>query len=153
VKTLIGIVGLVLLTNAWMLAHGWWNRTLVRSEFELTEKNCGIHDSGRNGIPKLRCDAGDEGRGRPETHANALRRNGYAILAGTRLTEFARHPGELEDEGRVVVPAQHHPDWGFHLTLPPMTLPPATRVPQHPETFRAKIRIGRNYEPWLVELR
>lgn len=156
-KTLFALVGLVVLANAALLAHAWWNRTLVRSEFELSEIECSSHGTTRKGRPaSLHCYAGEEVPRRTSEHPGALQRNGYAVLSlgGERaqLTAFSRKPEELAGEGNIVVPAQHHPDWGTRMTLPPMPLAPAMRTPQPTEKFRAKIRLGRNYEPWLIDL-
>ena len=157
-KTLIALAGLIVLTNAWMLASAWWNRTLVRSEFELNERYCSVYrDEHKGGPAEMRCGAADEGPRRTDNHPHARPRSGYALLETNadkaRLTAFARSAETLEGESKIVVPAESHPDWGLSMVLPPMTLAPSMPVPRPREEFRARICIGRNYEPWLVELR
>jgi hypothetical protein len=157
-KQLIAIVVLVVAANAFAATSYWWDRTQVRSEFELSEEQCVLSDITRNrSIAMLRCTIRHTSE-TPWPKRRELERLGYAAIAVNLgsgwIEDFAPDPAFLDHKSHFIVPATQ----GNGMTttaLPPMPVrdpTPLTEAPPHLRKFRAKIRIGRLYQPSLVRL-
>ncbi len=188
---LVGIlIALVLVANGAALMGAWRNRSVVRSEFTVTEEQCSVQMGERNRpTTYLHClfsqrwtdvwlnerrmrefgfDTGDSDRA-----AHQLPRRGFAAIRigepGAPAVDFAFDAGTLQErfpdrQTHTILPAElsatyatgpFQPRGAILVFLPAMAIPHGQAIPEQQPgqrvRFTAKIRIGRNYEPWLVE--